>query len=188
MNKYLKAVITLVLVVTISTVLVWGVNSITEPIITERSNKGAAEAYYALVDDTDASGKDVTKDYSGLDAAGIKSIMKLTLSDGTIAYGMQVETTGYHSGLVYATAVNMETKTFYGISIISNEETAGYGKTLLQETAFLDYFKNLSLESSINAADASTDMTAVASKTTKGMTTSINAVAQFALNNLGGEA
>lgn len=188
MKKYLKAVLTLVLVVTISTVLVWGVNEITAPIIEERGSAGAAKAYYALVNDDAAKGTDITDDLSGLEAAGIKSVMKLELSDGTIAYGMQVEATGYHSGLIYATAVNMETKTFYGISIIANEETAGYGKTLLAEPAFLAYFEGLSLEGAIDVKNSGTDMTTVASKTTKGMTTSINAVAAFALANLGGEA
>ena len=187
MKKYLKAVLTLVLVVTISTLLVWGVNEITAPIIAERASKGAAEAYYALVNDDAAKGTDITDDLSGLDAAGIKSVMKLELSDGTVAYGMQVEATGRHSGLVYATAVNMETKTFYGISIISHEETAGYGKDLLKDASFLAYFKGLSLESTIDVKDSS-DLTSGVTQTTSGMTASINAVAQFALNNLGGEA
>lgn len=188
MKKYLKAVLTLVIIVTFTTVAIWGVNSITAPIVEERANKGAAQAYSALVNDANASGKDVTADYSGYEAAGITSIMELTLSDGTIAYGMQVSTKGYKDGLVYAIAINAETKTIYGIKVISHGETNGLGSVVLASDKYLSYFKGLSLSASINSTTANSDVTTGASTTSKGMDSSVSAVAQYALNNLVGGA
>ena len=189
MRKYLKAVLTLVLVVAFSTVAVWGVNSITAPIVTERANKEAAKAYTALVADENASGKDVTADYSGLDTAGILAIMELTLSDGTVVYGMQVTATGYHEGLNYAVAVNPTNKTFYGIKVISHGETNGKGSVVLADEDYLNYFKGLSLEGTFDSTSAATDVTTGSSVTSQGVDTSIAKVAAFALANfVGGEA
>ena len=187
MNKTLKAIITLVLVVTLSTVAIWGVNSITDPIIKDRAAKEAAKAYAVLVNDNKVSGEDVTGDYKGLEAAGIASIMELTLSDGTVAYGMQASATGYHDGIIYAIAVNMETKTIYGIKVISHGETNGKGSLVLASEKYLNYFKGLSLEATVNSTPADTDVTTGSSITSKGMDTSISAVAQWALKNLGGD-
>lgn len=187
--KILKTIITLVLVVTISTVAVWGVNSITEPIITERAAKEAAKAYAVLVNDDNVAGKDVTADYKNLDSAGIISVMELTLSDGTVAYGMQASATGYHDGILYAIAVNMETKTIYGIKVISHGETNGKGSLVLASEKYLNYFKGLSLEATLNSTAADTDVTTGSSVTSRGMDTSVGNVAKYALNNFtGGEA
>ena len=186
MKKYLKAVLTLVIVVTFSTVAIWGINSVTAPIVTERANKEAAKAYTALVNDKDASGKDVTGDYKGLDAAGILAIMELTLSDGKVVYGMQVTATGYHEGLNYAVAVDPEAKTFYGIKVISHGETNGKGSVVLADADYLNYFKGLSLEATFDSTSAATDVTTGSSVTSKGMDTSIAKVAKFVLDNMVG--
>ncbi len=181
MKKYLKAVLTLVIVVTFSTVAIWGINSITAPIIKERADKEAIKAYAALVDGTIDSINDISENFDFSDT-GIEKIVELGMETGSTYHALTVRASGYKGELIlYVMVVDINEQKTVGISIIEEHQTPSIGGKLLKNPDYLNKFKDQSLSGSMNTAGV--DMAAGATQTSAGLDSSVNTVLKFVTDN-----
>lgn len=175
-KRILKTMGVLVAVVLLSTVAVFGVRQLTEPVIQARTDKKAAAAILEIVEGSDGA-KNVSSKYKGYQDAGITGIYEVTKNGTKVAYGVNINATGYHDNLNYALAFD-DAGNVLGIKIVSHGETSNIGGAMLSNKEFLDQFKTLTLASKGTDIDIGTAPTEPA-YTLKGMRNSFSKAAKF---------
>ena len=126
-KKSLKDVLVLLVICSVFGVALAGINSITAPIIADRANAAANEAYIAVLpgatsfEDVDISGNSF--------APTVKEIKK---EKSGLGYAVKLETKGYATGMVIIVGVSAD-GVVTGATCISSNETWGLEKVLGDE-------------------------------------------------------
>ena len=138
--KHLKIVIALTLTVTISMMSIFVVEGITTPIIDDYLQKLADEALYSIMSEFDGTFTDITEDYD-LDGTTILEIKKGE-NEG-IVYKASFQ--GYASVITYMVGVSLIDDTVYGLTIIEQGDSAGFGANIAVPE-YADQFKGIAQE------------------------------------------
>ncbi len=168
--KHLKIVITLMFVVVLSSVAVFGVESITTPIIRDAQFAAENEALFEVFPELESS-DDLTPE-EGLDLEGTTIIQVIEIDGKGYIYTAQFQ--GFQSQIKYMIGVDMN-GTITGYKTLEQGDTPGYGAKIA-EPAFGSQFvgKDLSV-----VGEGGFDGIAGATITTGGFTGSIQKLAEF---------
>lgn len=123
----------------------------------------------------------VTSNYTGLKLNSyneILAIYEVKEGETLVGYGFIATTTGLSSGLVHATAIDVETDMYLGLFAKNNNEH--YGKETLNNLAFLSQFINLPIGDVADEIDIETGVT----QTIQAVKSSLTRIANFYNTNI----
>ena len=130
MNKTIKLVIFLGVIAALSGLLIGAVNSITEPIITERLLASEKENLEVLFPGAEFVPLEGASDDGGY----VQSAFEVS-GEG---YAARIETTGYNSSTPIQLLVGFDTEgTITGLMVIQEQETDGFGSKVFEQS-FID--------------------------------------------------
>lgn len=139
-KKSLKDVIVLLVICVVFTGILAVTNSVTAPIIADRLNAAANEAYFVVMPDA--------KGFDDVDISGYTlpaTITEVKKESSGLGYVVKVETKGYANGLVIVVGVSNDGKIIHSVCIANSETPSKIG-TLLNDGDYNVKFdgKNLS--------------------------------------------
>lgn len=175
MKETLKLGLTLLIIAAIAGGVLSGVNSVTEPIITEMKKEAAYGAFFDIFEEAD--------DFAEIDEALLEDIIEeekamtevleaLDASEEKIGYILQVRSGGYGGDMVTALGVNLD-GTLAGMKVVDHSETPGIGDKI-EDASFTDSFVEKSAEADLKAVDSPAAEDEV--QMISGTTVSVNAV------------
>lgn len=138
MNSSIRTFLSLLAIVGLSILTLWGSDAITRTLLDEKRSESIAQTFSGILTahryDTLTVSKDDKVDdaYCGRDTEG-----------NVTGYGVTVTVDGYVAPITVHTAVSPDGRTVLGIAIGQHNETAGYGARITN-TVFLDQFSHVS--------------------------------------------
>lgn len=168
--KHIKIAFALTLTVMLSMLAIFAVEGVTTPMIDEYLQKLADEALYSIMSDFDGTFEDISADYN-LNGTTILEVKKG--AEEGIIYKASFQ--GYASVITYMVGVNLADDTIYGLSIIEQGDSAGFGANIAVP-AYADQFVGMSRE---DLGNGDFDGVTGATITTGGFAGSLAKVMQF---------
>ncbi|MFK5883176.1 MAG: FMN-binding protein [Candidatus Izemoplasma sp.] len=175
--KHIKIAFTLTLTVVLSMVAVFLVEAYTTPIIDDYNERLANDALYSIMSEFDGTFEDVTSSYS-LDDSSIVQIYEA----GTEGIIYKASFQGFGSIITYMIGVSTVDSSVYGVVILEQNDTPGYGANIANPDYVLQF---LGIEQEL-VKDGDIDGLTGASITTGSFFASLSNVITFHEVNFGG--